>query len=291
MTRRQVVWLLGGLWILDGVLQLQPGMFTMAMIQAVMQPTVLGQPGWVQALLRGVIDVLSWNLTVTNLAIAAVQLAAGLGLILAGPRRTWPYWLSLIWSVLLWPSGQGFGGLFTGQVSLLTGAPGSAVLYGLLTAAAWPGAGQATRRRWVGIGLGALWALGAALQAGPGFFAAAGLSGLLTGMAGGQPVWLSNFMTWTAAGLGAAPALANAASVALMAAVAAGIWVGGPYRRPALVVSIVLTVWAWVVGQGFGMLFTGMATDPNSSPLYVALAAYVWNWRGGREAASAEAAV
>ncbi len=283
-----MAWVLAGLWILDGLFQLQPGMFTTAMIQTIMQPILASQPQWLFHLLNWAIYVLSLNIVVSNACIAAIQLAIGAALFWRADRH-WPYWASLAWAVLLWVFGQALGGLLAGQASVLTGAPGSAIGYALLTWAAWPqarDADAAPRRRWIGIALGLIWAVGAGLQAAPGFFAPSGLSGAILGVAGGQPAWLAHLLNWGAAVVGAVPGWSNAGAVALMALSALGMWIGGPVRRPALALSMVMATLAWVFGQGFGMIFTGMGTDPNTAPLLCVLGVYAWGRTSEPQAAS-----
>jgi hypothetical protein len=64
------------------------------------------------------------------------------------------------------------------------------------------------------------------------------------------------------------------ALAALYAAVACGVFARST-RRPALVLAGVLAAVAWVA-EGFGGIFTGTATDPNTGPLLVLLAATLW---------------
>jgi hypothetical protein len=138
VSRDALRWALGVLWVVDGLLQLQPGMFTMAMVQSVMLPATYGSPNWVIAPLILVVHLMSGHLVLANALIAAIQLGLGLALLLGGRRARWPYICSLAWSALLWPFGQAFGGLFAnGGTSVWSGAPGSALLYVLLTWAAW----------------------------------------------------------------------------------------------------------------------------------------------------------
>ena len=59
----------------------------------------------------------------------------------------------------------------------------------------------------------------------------------------------------------------------------AGIVWGGT-ARPALVLAVVLALFIWVAGEDFGGILTGHATDPNSGPLLILLAAACWP-RGG----------
>ena len=54
---------------------------------------------------------------------------------------------------------------------------------------------------------------------------------------------------------------------------AIGIAVGFNWRaKPFLILAIVLNLAYWVLGQGFGGIFAGGATDPNSGLLFVVLA-------------------
>ena len=51
---------------------------------------------------------------------------------------------------------------------------------------------------------------------------------------------------------------------------------GGRLERPALWVGIALSSVFWVLGQNFGGILAGGATDPNSGPIYVLLAATLY---------------
>ncbi|MGO9820583.1 MAG: hypothetical protein ACLPTJ_08025 [Solirubrobacteraceae bacterium] len=44
------------------------------------------------------------------------------------------------------------------------------------------------------------------------------------------------------------------------------------HPRPFLLLAVVLSLAYWVLGQGFGGIFAGGATDPNAGPLFVLLA-------------------
>ncbi len=45
---------------------------------------------------------------------------------------------SIGWSIGIWWFAEGFGGLASAHATLITGAPGAAVLYGVLAAGSWP---------------------------------------------------------------------------------------------------------------------------------------------------------
>ncbi len=44
------------------------------------------------------------------------------------------------------------------------------------------------------------------------------------------------------------------------------------YRLSGLIIGILLSLVFWIVGQSFGGIFTGLATDPNAAPLFILLA-------------------
>ena len=61
----------------------------------------------------------------------------------------------------------------------------------------------------------------------------------------------------------------------VLSAVSAAVGLGVAFNRGAkqlLVLSVVLQLIYWVVGQGFGGIFQGGATDPNAAPLFILLA-------------------
>ena len=84
--------------------------------------------------------------------------------------------------------------------------------------------------------------------------------------------WLSTVQNWAAEG-----AQGHGLVIALvLAAVSAaiGIAVAIDWRpRQFLVLAIVLNLLYWVLGQGFGGIFEGGATDPNAGLLFVWLLA------------------
>ena len=279
MDERSVRYTLGGLWILDGLLQLQPLMFTMSMIAAVLVPVQSGEPRWVIDLIGFVINLGTRHLYVFNFSIAAVQIGVGLAVILAG-TSLWPYLASFAWSLAIWVAGQAFGSLMGGQTTLWQGAPGSAVLYALVTWAAWPRP-DPRRRIWITRSLSAIWALGALLQLQPAFFTTNALSQAILQNTGGQPVWLQWLLNASGGVIAAHPVFWTIALAVFEAAIAIGIWFPRT-RRAGLAVSVLGAAAAWVLGQTFGMFFTWMATDPNSAPLLGILAAYCWPRRPAR---------
>jgi hypothetical protein len=83
--------------------------------------------------------------------------------------------------------------------------------------------------------------------------------------------WLSSVQNWfadRAQGNGEVIALILAVVTAAIGIAVAKNW----HPRKFLIAAIVLNLLYWVVGQGFGGIFEGGATDPNAGPLFALLA-------------------
>ena len=82
LSLKRIRQILGVLWLIDGLLQLQPQMFTMNMVNKVLNPITAGQPAFIASNLQWIVTVITNNLTTANLVIALVQIALGVFLIL-----------------------------------------------------------------------------------------------------------------------------------------------------------------------------------------------------------------
>ena len=121
------------------------------------------------------------------------------------------------------------------------------------------------------------------LWAGPGCYlllpanrAPKAVSQVFASMASGQAGWVKFIEDGLAAitahhGLGVSILLALACAVAGIAIFADRL------TRPTLVLACMLGLLFWMA-EGFGGLTTGQATDPNSGPLLILLAACFWPW-------------
>ena len=276
---------LGVLWLLDGLLQLQPGMFAMDMLGPTMQPTATGEPGWLTALVAWSIRHVSAHLAAVDWTVAALELAAGV-LLLSGRRRAVATGavISGVLALALWLFAESLGQLLSGSATLLDGAPGA-----MLLMAVGAGLVLAPDGWWRARGLSAPTAVvvavligGAVLQLQPVFWKPLGLAQPFGNAAMmPQPHWLR-----AAAGGGAALALRagppfNAALVATFIALAVALALRRHHRDTLCLALAVLLAW-WIVAQDMGMLPSGMATDPNSAPV---LALFLWSGRAaGRRA-------
>jgi hypothetical protein len=272
---------LGLVWLVDGLLQLQPQMFGTHFANHVILPTAQGQPGIVSGVITHLAHLIAIQPVLANAVFAAIQILIGIGLLVRETVRP-ALVLSFVWALGVWSLGEGFGMLFTGMASPLTGAPGAALLYGAIGLLVWPRAagpaasgpaaaegplgergGQAI---WavVWCGMGILWLL-------PANRAGGSISGAISGAVSGEPGWLAHVQLSVAHALGS-----GGESVAVVCAVLSFVIGLGPLlsRHPTvfLVAGAALALDYWVFGEAFGQVFTGLATDPNTGPLLVLLA-------------------
>jgi hypothetical protein len=267
---------LGLLWLLDGVLQLQPAMWAPRFGAETLASAGAGQPAVIGAPVRLFAGLVADQPVAFNAIFTSAQLVIGAGLLLArDPRRLRLFCAaSVAWALGIWIVGEGLGGLLGGHTTLSVGAPGAALLYLVLTVAAWPSQRPLDRR------LPALWAVvwvsGALLQLLPAQRNGVGLGDQIAMGSMMSPHVLAGPELQVALWLAALPTLVVVLIVGVL--VAGQSWVGvavlshGPGRRAALWVGAGLAIVFWFACQGFGGVSTGYATDPGSAPLLVLLA-------------------
>jgi hypothetical protein len=264
---------LGLIWLLDGVLQFQPFIYSKGFI-ALLTGTASGQPYWLASSINWVAHIAQQDVTPFNTLFALIQVSVGLGLLY---RRTVKpaLALSFAWALAVWWFSEGFGMLFAGTADPLTGAPGAVLLYAIIGLLVWPGerrggvlGARGARAAWVTLWLVMAWSWLLA----PNSSANATANAIMSAPGGG---WLHSLQRSVASGA-KGHGLAIALVLALLSA-AIGIAVGANWRPvPFLPLAIVLNVVYWVVGQGFGGIFyTNSATDPNTGPLFILLALVV----------------
>ena len=136
-ARRALQLVLAGLWLLDGVLQYQPFMYTKGFTQMLAgtadgNPAVIARP-------------ITWDADPGRAPPGAAQHASS--------RRSscCSGWASRsgrrsgsrspprsLWSLGVWWFGEGLGGVLNGAASPLNGAPGAVIIYALLAVLLWP---------------------------------------------------------------------------------------------------------------------------------------------------------
>jgi hypothetical protein len=280
---------LGAIWLLDGLLQLQPRMFGPDFANQVILPSAQGQPGLVSSVITHMAHLIALQPAATNTVFAGIQILIGVGLLIRQTVRP-ALALSFVWALGVWALGEGFGMLFTGMASPLTGAPGGALLYAALGLLVWPRAAptpsdrvvtgpaaaegplgaRGARAVWAIVwgGMGILWLL-------PANRADGSVSAAISGAVTGEPSWLAHVQ------LSVAHALGNGGGWVAVAGAALSFVIGlGPlmsrHTTVFLVAGAALALDYWMFGEAFGQPFTGIATDPNTGPLLVLLALTIY---------------
>jgi len=283
-ARRGLQIALGIVWLLDAALQFQPFMFGRGFATQIIEPAAAGDPGPVARPLLWSAHLMAAHPVACNAGFAVVQLAIAAGLLL--PRTVRPALaVSVAWALGVWWLGEGLGGTLTGA-SPLSGAPGAVLLYALIAWLVWQrsplgsGAPEGAPLRLARAAAApqmvwsALWAGFAVYLLLPANRAADAVSQVFAGAGAGEPGWIGG-LDRALAGLTAGHGLAVSVLLAGLCLIAgAAVWVR-PLTRPGLVLAGLLGLLFWVA-QAFGGLATGMATDPNSGPLLILLAACFW---------------
>jgi len=266
---------LGLIWVADGVLQLQPFMFTRSFVTEIIAPNTAGQPGFVAWPITLAEHLIEPRVALFNAFAAALQILLGLGM-LYRPTVRIALLGSIGWAVSVWWIGEGFGGLFTGAASPFTGAPGAALLYVLAGLIIWPRtswqagrhlAGGVLGRRGALVAWDILWLGSAALWLLPANRTADAIHNQIAQAPSGAS-WLSSIQASLAAtteGHGATIAIA-AASISAAIGLAALL---NRWAEPSVALTVVLALIYFVIGQGMGGILTGSGTDPGTGPLLV----------------------
>jgi hypothetical protein len=301
VTRRGLEIALGLLWLLDAGLQCQPAMFGRGFYDDLFGMADMGLPTAAGTVIDRTAAVVTTHPAPWNSLFVGLQLLLGIGLLhprTAALARA----ASIPWSLSVWVLGEGFGGLGMGGTSLLTGAPGAALLYTLLALLLWP---RPPRREAARVAAGcpaggyavagdsllgtrgarwcwtAIWTGIAVLEIEPANHAASVPAAQLTDVGQDEPSVVADTNA-TIGNLLGAHGLAFAILVAAASlAIGWGLHLSGT-SRAALLAGITLATLGGLVGQDLGGLLTGQATDPGTGPPLILIAATLWpQHRGG----------
>ena len=301
ITRRTIQVVLGLLWLLDGLLQFQPQMFTSHFVSGVITIAAEGQPLFVVGPMHFLAHIFLFHPAIFNAMAAITQVGIGLLILI---KRTTKIGLiaSIGWGLFVWSVGEGYGGIFSGHTILLMGAPGAALLYVILALAVMPR--EKTKNQnppyWLAFVWALVWIGGAIYQLLPGQNSVSDVSSMIAGNGGGQPGWLASldyhvgsFINHFGTPIAPSSVHMSTAQMAMMQtssgsgywfillvaliqlSIGIAIFLPRYYRNLAIFLGIVLSLLFWVIGQSFGGVFTGLATDPNAGVLFVLLAVAV----------------
>ena len=196
---------------------------------------------------------------------------------------------SILWSLMVWWLGEGLGGLLAGPQSPVTGAPGAAVLYSLISLLVWPPATDGDRVQEGSVAAGSparavlarlvwlvLWASFAFQSVQTANRSPSALHHMVTEMALGEPAWLRATIHGFVSVLDHHGTEVSVALAATFGLIALSTLAGRRLARGGVLAAISTALLIWLVGEDLGQIATGRATDPNTGPLLVLLAAAYW---------------
>lgn len=275
-ARRLLAIGLGILWTADGLLQLQPQMFTGALAVAVADSSMSLPPAIYFASLKFVDGFILGNVAAFNFGVAAIQLCLGVSILAGGERaRRAALAVSIVWALAIWVLGEGMagvlgatmaGGIFPGTPSIVSGFPGAALLYAVAAALL-----LVPERRWRLSGRfspirdvpAVIFILSAAVQAAPLMWTTYGQLSIFASNTGSLPSGLAGGALHLEDVSAAYPAMSNLLEV--VACLVAGL---GLLRltRWGLAFALSWLGFIWVFPLALAGLFTGIGTDPNTPP-------------------------
>jgi hypothetical protein len=280
--RRKLQLALAVIWLLDGILQFQPFMFSKGFPQ-MLAGSAQGNPAAIAQPITWSATFIDHHVVALNAAFATIQLLLGLG-IAWRPTVKLALGASVAWALGVWWFGEGLGGILAGTASPVNGAPGAVLLYALLAVLLWPAdrdpgapfvAARAVGRRAARMTWLAVWLGLAFLAVLPASRAPQGISGMIAATAPGEPAWLAWIDSHGASALSRHGLLASVVLAAVLIIIATGIYLPLRIARAVIVLAIAVAVVLWLA-EGLGGILTGSGTDPNTGPLLALLALAFW---------------
>lgn len=264
-----LTFLLGVLWFTDGILQLQPQMFTSAFIENILKPNLQNQPSTISNWISFGIHIFTLHMRIENTLFALIQLAIGLLLLLQVSEKwkRFALWISIPWAFVIWVFGEGLGNLFTGSASFYTGAPGSILLY--LTLAIFLLFPKKLSLSYLPRAAGLSFFLGGLLQEFPMFWTK-GMQSMLYQMSQSDMNGIIASPAKLISRIRVSTTIGNFVAIAIL--VILGILLLVKPMKVLGWITIIFLFFVWWISQDFGGILTfpfGTATDPNSAPLFM----------------------
>lgn len=253
--------LLAVAWLIDALLGLQPANLGRQLWFSIGENS-MGEPPLIRRLVLTTGQFASRHGLAFGLSVAGIQLLIAFGI--WGPRtRKYALSFSIVWALCIWGAGEAFGGLWSHFAMMPSGAPGPALLYAI-AAGLVLSKGRGAKVVWLALMSGALVTQLMASTGGIGF--KLGANETMTSL--GEPSQLARLDRT----LGAY-ASQHGLSVALGLGLLEFLMLATPFTKgralaPCIVLSWVVCATFWGLGENFGTLATGTASDIGSAPLY-----------------------
>lgn len=275
--RRIVTIGLGVLWVIDGLLQLQPTMFTQNLSLGIIANAQMSLPPVLYfASLNFLIHVIAPSIALWNAGFASMQLAIGISLLFGSPRiRRAALVASIAWGILVWLFGEGMagifgptmaGGVFPGTPSIMNGFPGAALIYVILAFLLLlpPRQWKLSRRFSIVRESAALLFLACALlQTAPLMWTTYGQASIFAANIDNLPAQLAGTINPLVRFTTFNPVLSNSVEIVACALAAMGLLLR---QKWGYIFALAWLAFIWWFGLGLGGTLTGFGTDPNTPP-------------------------
>ncbi len=291
--------ILGIIWLLDGILQFQPYMFSNKFVTNILENSAQGQPYFVNVSVMNVAKLVGGHIVFWNLLFALIQLGIGVGILIRKTEKV-ALVISFVWAFGVWWFGEAFGQIFSGNATLLTGAPGAVILYGIIGLILWPtdkmtsdtnshfddtSSSPTLSISEKGIlsknlikSLWALvWVLDGVLQILPINSSKGVLVSVIKSQATGEPsvfAYCNNMLANLIHQHGVAVAISLGIFEILI-----GVGIFLKNQNLFLILGMVFALVTWVGVQDMGGIFTGQGTDPNLGPLLILFAFCLYKFK------------
>jgi hypothetical protein len=272
---------LGALWLLDGLLQFQPKVFTQYFANSPkdvigMAFRTLPRPLYLFSL-RFLIEYISPHMIIWDACFAGLQFLLGIALIF-GTNKTKRLGLilSIIWGAIIWVFGEGMGGIFAGSMSggifpgtpsIISGFPGAALVYSIIALLLLlPHRFWDIRNRFSTVRLAPviLFSVLAAIQASPLLWTRFGQLSIFAANINNLPSQFSDTLLPLVTFTASHPVVSNIIEVGVTLSL--GLSLLSERSKFAIVFAFIWLAFIWWFGLGLGGTLTGLGTDPNTPP-------------------------
>lgn len=273
VTKRGIQVVLGLIWLLDGLLQLQPKMFTSAFANNVILPASQNQPLLIQGPIHFAAKVLLLNPTLFNLIFAIIQILIGLMLLYRKTAKIGIH-ISIYWGLIVWIFGEAMGGLLGANGLLLMGLPGAVIIYVFLAVSTLPNKYDPKDKQpafWLPLVWLCVWVIGAIYQLLPGQNTTNAVSGMISQNASSAPSFIASIDRSVSDNLLHQGHFFIITLAVIELLIGLMILLPKSFRIAAVIVGSFISLAYWVIGQSMGSFNSGLMTDPNTGPLLVFL--------------------
>ncbi len=251
-------------------MELQPKMFSNFLASLVLKFSVVNQPTIIHSQILFVINILVRHPAVFNLFFVLIQL--GIGFLIINPRTVrLGLKVSIVWGLFIWYFAEGLGNLLTHSALLISGAPGAALLYVIIAIGLYPYKKTSSKYllNWFSISVIGYYLIGIVLILANSMNLNMAISNLVhtnamasTGLISTMQSHFANFI---------ASQSHNIVFVILVCylLLAGSVLMNSKIRSIGIYLGILLALFFWIIGQNFGGIFVGTATDLNSGPLVI----------------------